>query len=238
MAITQKIGGDLDVSVVIPCFNEAEGLRSMIPQLQSVANEIIVIDNGSTDNTAEVARAMGARVAYEDKKGYGWAYQRGLPLAGSRIIATLDGDGTYPVEAIPEVINYMQESGKNFINCARFPLSDRLAMHTKNYYSNLFTSMLVRRLFNCKLKDAMTGMWIFHRDILEKIMPHAGGMEFSLAIKLSALFHESVRFEEYHIQYSARVGSPSKYRPIKDSINVATTVARLWKQFRKRKEAV
>ena len=235
MTLDEKNGGDLDVSVVIPCFNEAEGLSSMLPRLQGVADEIIVIDNGSTDDTAEVARSMGARVVYEAETGYGWAYQRGLPLAGSRLIATMDGDGTYPIEAIPEVISYMKESGKSFVSCNRFPLSDSRAMTPKNYYPNLFTSMLVRGIFNCKIQDAMTGMWIFRRDILEEIMPHDGGMEFTLAIKLNALFHESVSFEEYHIQYSPRVGGPSKYRPIKDSIYVAATVAKLWKRFLKKR---
>ncbi len=88
------------VSVLIPCLNEAQGLRRMLPQMPAWVDEVLVVDNGSTDDSAAVAEARGARVVGERVRGYGAACRRGLREATGEIIVKLDGDCTYPLEAI------------------------------------------------------------------------------------------------------------------------------------------
>src|SRR5689334_23435486 len=83
------------ISVVIPCHNEEEGVRAVIEQMPPIVDEILVVDNCSTDRTAEVARSLGARVVHESRKGYGRAYKTGFEKARGDIIVTMDGDGTY-----------------------------------------------------------------------------------------------------------------------------------------------
>ena len=97
----------LSISVVIPCFNEEEGIAHVLRGLPDYVDEAIVVDNNSTDGTAEVARELGARVIHESCKGYGSAYQAGLPAATGDIIATVDGDGTYPSAMIAPLIDRM-----------------------------------------------------------------------------------------------------------------------------------
>ena len=86
----------LKISVVIPCYNEQDGIRHTIGMLPPCVDEIVVVDNNSTDQTGEVAKSLGARVVFEGRKGYGAAYKAGLPAARGDVTVTLDGDGTYP----------------------------------------------------------------------------------------------------------------------------------------------
>src|SRR5262249_19297387 len=95
------------ISVVIPCHNEEEGVRAVIEQMPAVADEILVVDNASTDRTSEVARSLGARVVYEGRKGYGRAYKTGFEKARGDIIVTMDGDGTYPPNSIPLLLHVL-----------------------------------------------------------------------------------------------------------------------------------
>ena len=71
----------LKISVVIPCYNEEDGIRSVIESMPSYVDEIVVVDNNSTDRTGEIARSLGAVVVFQPVKGYGAAYQAGLPAA-------------------------------------------------------------------------------------------------------------------------------------------------------------
>ena len=89
------------ISVVIPCHNEEAGIRAVIERMpRPLVDEIVVVNNASTDRTEEVALELGAKVVREEKKGYGNAYKAGLAAASGDIIVTMDGDGTYPPDAI------------------------------------------------------------------------------------------------------------------------------------------
>ena len=90
----------LSISVVIPCFNEERGIGNVLRNMPEYVDEVIVVDNNSADGTARIAQEWGAQVVHEARKGYGSAYQAGLPRAQGDIVATLDGDGTYPATAI------------------------------------------------------------------------------------------------------------------------------------------
>src|SRR5688500_17771786 len=91
---------NLRITVVIPCLNEEEGIRKVLDELPSFVDEVMVVDNGSTDGTAEIARSRGARVITELNRGYGRAYKSGFSHATGDIIVTLDGDHSYPVDAL------------------------------------------------------------------------------------------------------------------------------------------
>jgi len=88
------------ITVVIPCLNEEEGVQRVLGALPSFVDEIIVVDNGSTDGTAAVARKLGAIVISELSRGYGRAYKTGFSRATGDIIVTLDGDHSYPAPVV------------------------------------------------------------------------------------------------------------------------------------------
>jgi len=197
---------ELKISVVMPCYNEEQGLREVIRRLPGCVDEIVVADNDSTDRTAEVAAELGARVVPEKRRGYGAAYKTGLAAATGDVIVTMDGDGTYPAEAIPELIDALVDRRLDFLSAARFPLSDPRAMGATNRTGNWLLTFAALVLFGAKMVDSQSGMWVFRREVLGLIRPRSDGMPFSQEIKIEAIRHPRVRFGEQHIEYRPRIG--------------------------------
>jgi len=207
----------LTISVVIPCYNEEEGIKHVIEKMPSDVDEIIVVDNNSSDGTGEVARRLGAQVVFEPKQGYGHAYRAGIPLASGDIIATADGDGTYPTHCIPEIVDYLLDKELDFISACRFPLQNSRAMRLRNVFGNKLLTLVMNALYASSVKDSQSGMWAFRRDCLDKIKLTSGGMPFSEEIKIEAILHPGIRFGEYHIPYFERIGDPKLF-PWRDGL--------------------
>lgn len=197
---------DRKISVVIPCFNEEEGIALVIDSLPESVDEIIVVDNNSTDRTAEVARERGARIVFEERKGYGAAYKAGLPAVTGDITVTMDGDGTYPVEQIEECIDHLIDNGFDFVNASRFPLKDPEAMNFSNRIGNNILTLGTLVLFMKGIRDSQSGMWIYRSEIYPKLQLKSDGMPLSEEIKINAIRHPDIRFDEYHVNYHPRVG--------------------------------
>jgi glycosyltransferase involved in cell wall biosynthesis len=196
---------DLRISLVIPCYNEEEGVRLVIGRVPKAVDEIVVVDNNCTDRTAEVAGSLGARVVEERTPGYGAAYKAGLRAATGDVVTTLDGDGTYPPEEIPRLVDALVDRRLDFLSASRFPLSDPAAMPLSNRLGNLVLTISAAALFFRPIRDSQSGMWVFRRAALERLRLTSDGMAFSEEIKLEALLR-GLRFGEGHIPYGARVG--------------------------------
>ena len=125
------------ITVIIPCLNEEQGIEKVLRRLPEFVDQTIVVDNGSTDRTSEVARSFGAEVIREDVRGYGRAYKRGFAAATGRSIVTLDGDHSYPADAIAYLIEAFLHLEVDFLNASRFPVRDRHAMSFKHKFGNL-----------------------------------------------------------------------------------------------------
>lgn len=218
---------DQRISVVIPCFNEEHGLRHVLTQMPAYVDEVIVVDNNSTDETARVAQELGARVIFQARKGYGNAYQAGLPAASGDIVATVDGDGTYPSASIAPIVDHLLDRGLDFVSASRFPLQERRAMGLRNLVGNLILTYSFRLLYLHWIADSQSGMWVFRRSCLRQVQPSQPGMAFSEEIKIEALQARGLRFGEYHVNYTERIGETKLY-PWRDG------VANLWFLFRRR----
>ena len=195
------------ISIVIPCFNEEIGIRNVLQQVPSYIDQVVVVDNNSTDNSASVARSLGATVVTETNQGYGAAYKRGLPQASGEIIVTLDGDDTYPVHEITGLLDFMLDNNSDFISASRFPLAHNETMKVVNRLGNYVLTHVTRVLFGVKIKDSQSGMWIFKRTVLEHVIPESDGMAFSEEIKINAVLSPHVTFHEKHINYQNRIGN-------------------------------
>lgn len=198
---------DLSISVVIPCFNEEEGVRYTIENLPGCVDEVVVVDNNCTDRTAEVARSLGARVVFEERKGYGAAYKTGLPAVTGDVTVTLDGDGTYPSEQIPELVDHLEDNALDFISASRFPLKNPRAMNLSNKFGNTVLTMAMLLLYGVPIRDSQSGMWVFRSRILRSLRLTSDGMPFSEEIKIEAIRGRDVAFAEYHVDYHPRVGA-------------------------------
>jgi len=196
----------LKISVVIPCYNEEEGVRTTIGMLPDCVDEIVVVDNNCTDRTAEVAKELGARVVQEPRTGYGAAYRAGFPAVTGDVTVTLDGDGTYPAEQIPELVDHLEDAQLDFISAARFPLKNPAAMNGSNKVGNQVLTLGMAVIYGKVLSDSLSGMWVFRSSIYPKLNLTSDGMPLSAEIKIEAFRNREIRFGEYHVNYHPRVG--------------------------------
>src|SRR2546428_7534774 len=121
------------ISVVIPCYNEQDGIRQVMGRMPRCVDEVVVVDNNCTDRTDAVARSLGARVVMQSRSGYGAAYKAGLRAAATDLVVTMDGDGSYPPEEIPRLVDALLEGQWDFLSACRFPLTDPRAMGFTNH---------------------------------------------------------------------------------------------------------
>ncbi|HYK60429.1 MAG TPA: glycosyltransferase family 2 protein [Bryobacteraceae bacterium] len=194
------------ITVIIPCLNEEQGVEQVLKRVPAFVDETIVVDNGSTDGTSEVARNFGAKVIREDVRGYGRSYKTGFASATGDLIVTLDGDHSYPPDAISYLLEAFLHLDADFLNTSRFPVRDRKAMSFLNKLGNLVLSVAMSVLYFRWVRDSQSGMWVFRRSILEGLKLTSDGMAFSEEIKIEALKSRHVRFVEISIQYTSRLG--------------------------------
>jgi len=203
------------ITVVIPCLNEEAGIAEVLREVPSFVDEIIVVDNGSTDSTAQIARSMGAYVVSELHRGYGRAYKSGFARATGDIIVTLDGDHSYPVDALSYLLEAFTHCGVGFLSASRFPILDNAAMNSKHKFGNRVLSIAMSLLFLRWVHDSQSGMWVFRRDAIAKMQLISDGMAFSEEIKIEAIKRKEIGFREIFISYSQRVGE-RKLMPWRD----------------------
>jgi glycosyltransferase involved in cell wall biosynthesis len=184
----------------------------------SFVDEVIVVDNGSTDHTAAIARQMGAQVVSELNRGYGRAYKSGFSRATGDIIVTLDGDHSYPVDALSYLLEAFMHCGVGFLSASRFPVLHDAAMNSKHKFGNRVLSIVMSLLFLRWVHDSQSGMWVFRRDVLSKMKLVSDGMAFSEEIKIEAITKREIGFREIFISYSQRIGE-RKLMPWRDGIN-------------------
>jgi dolichol-phosphate hexosyltransferase len=216
-------------SLVIPTLNEAGSIGYVLRTFRSAAEsanqrfffrnpidwEVLVIDGPSTDGTADVARKEGARVIPELQRGYGRAYRTGFAAATGEVIATADGDASYPVAEIPWFVLDLLEHRLDFLTCDRLSYLYSRAMTTEHRLGNWVLNFGLRAFFHSALqgaparvvRDSQSGMWIFRREILDRLRLTQDGMAFSEEFKIEVLLR-GLRFEETPIHYSERWGAP------------------------------
>jgi hypothetical protein len=205
------------ITVIIPCLNEEQGIRRVLESMPDFVDEVIVVDNNSTDRTHEVATALGAKVIHERLRGYGRSYKRGFANATGDLIVTLDGDHSYPVDAISYLLEAFLHLNVDFLNASRFPVRDRNAMSFKHKIGNLILSIAMSVLYLRWVRDSQSGMWVFRRSILADMNLESDGMAFSEEIKIEALKSSKITFGEISILYTSRLGE-MKLNPWRDGV--------------------
>lgn len=228
---------DLRITAIIPCLNEEQGIEAVLSRMPDYVDEIIVVDNGSTDRTADVAAQHGATVIREDIRGYGRAYKRGFRHATGDIIVTLDGDHSYPPDAISYLLEAFGHLDADFLNASRFPVMDPNAMSFKHKFGNWVLSFATSILFFRWVNDSQSGMWVFRRSILDEIRLDSDGMPFSEEIKIEAIKHPSIRFAEIPVMYSSRLGE-IKLQPWRDGMRNLLFLVRKRFQFGRARNVV
>ncbi|MDD5194965.1 MAG: glycosyltransferase family 2 protein [Candidatus Omnitrophica bacterium] len=213
---------EIEVSVVLPCLNEAESVGICIDRIKEIFakdgidGEIIVADNGSTDQSREIALFHGAQVIVEPRKGYGAAYLRGLSIARGKYIIIGDSDNTYDFYDIPKFLEALR-SGYDFVMGSRFKgaIQKGAMSFSHRYIGNPILSGLCRLFFHTSLSDIHCGMRAFTLSAYKKMKLMTLGMEFATEMVVSALTN-NLKTYEVAINYHPRAGL-SKLSPLIDA---------------------
>ena len=202
---------------MVPCYNEEAGIALTLKDMPAIVDEVVVVDNNSRDRTAEVARSLGAKVVQETIQGYGAAYKRGFRSATADVIVTMDGDGTYPRNFIPVLLDVLFDEEIDFITCDRTGYKSKGSGTATRVFGNWVLSVVMTCLFGRHIHDSQSGMWVFRRSILPLLELTSDGMSLSEEIKIEAFVHPQINARELPIYYRARVGD-SKLNVWKDGL--------------------
>jgi glycosyltransferase involved in cell wall biosynthesis len=218
------------VTVLIPCHNEAKGIADVIKKFPrarmrryGLILDIIVIDNCSTDNTAEIAQKSGARVIKEHVKGKGNAIRTGFRSVpeDTDYVVMLDGDDTYDAGEINRMVEPLQHDFCNVVIGSR--LGGKMhggAMRNFNRLGNWIYTFLVRQFYRVSVTDVLTGYFAWKKEALDELHPHlvskGFAIEMEMITKMAKLKHE---IYSVPISYTPRSGETS-LRPLYDGMRI------------------
>lgn len=221
------------ISVIIPAYNEGRGLGPVIEQLKSVLPaihvdrwEIIVVDDGSLDDTLEVAKGYDSVTVlhHDTNMGYGAALKTGIRHSRYGLICITDADGTYPNESIPTLVNRLADGSYDMV------VGSRTGENVNIPWIRRPAKWAIGRLANyvaaTTIPDLNSGLRVFRRDICLKffgLLPD--GFSFTTTITL-AMLQSGYRLDFVPIDYHKRVGK-SKIRPVRDVLNFVQLVLRI-----------
>jgi glycosyltransferase involved in cell wall biosynthesis len=201
----------IEVSVVIPCLNEANGIGIVVSKARDAMRrggfegEVIVVDNGSTDGSPEVALRAGARIVREPRRGYGSAYLAGFDEARGKFIVMGDGDDSYDFAEIGRFLGPLREGADLVIGNRMGGLAPGSMPWLHHYIGNPLLTGALNLFFGTGVRDAHCGMRAFRRDLLPALDLRTTGMEFASeqVIRASKL---GLDIRELDIGYRPRKG--------------------------------
>jgi glycosyltransferase involved in cell wall biosynthesis len=198
------------VSLIIPALNEADCLGPLLAELPAgLAHQVIVVDNGSTDRTAEVARAAGALVISEPRRGYGFACAAGVAAADGVVLAFMDADGSFVPAELPGLLAPLAEGRAALVLGSR-QLKDprQVAMPPHQRFGNHLFAWLLRRRFGLTLTD-LGPYRAIRRDLLIELemQERTYGWPLEMIIKTA---RQSKPIVEVPVTYRPRFAGQSK----------------------------
>lgn len=185
----------VELSVVIPCLNEAETLGVCIDKASSaiaelgIAGEVVVADNGSSDGSREIAAAHGARVVEVEAAGYGNALMAGIAASGGRFVLMGDADDSYDFRELPKFVEKLREGNDLVQGCRLKRGGGRIlpgAMPTLHRWGNPVLSWMMRSWFRVPVNDVYCGLRGFTREHYERLDQRCTGMEFATEMVLKS----------------------------------------------------
>jgi glycosyltransferase involved in cell wall biosynthesis len=220
------------ISAVIPCYNEEKTIGVILRSMPDFVDEIIVVDNNSTDKTKEMALKYGAKVIKEGKQGVGWAMRKGFENSKGDIIVVIDGDGQHNPEDIDRFSQLLVDKKDNVIFGTRF-FEKRLRSESGSILrdvGNKLQTTVFNILFRSDITDSQCGMWIFKKSVLEKISLISSG--FSIVEEFRArIINKNIKFSELSISCYKRQGR-SRLSPFKDGIKNIFFLFKLFYEFK------
>lgn len=214
------------ITVLIPCYNEADGIADLIAAFprERLTNagyilDVLVIDNNSKDGTAEIAKAAGARVVTELRQGKGHAIKTGFYNIepDTEYVAMLDGDNTYRPEELLRLVEPLDSGfAKVIIGSRMHGRIEEGSMKRLNHLGNRVYSRLVRSLYGIMVSDTLTGYFAWKREVVVALRPHIHSEGFAIEMEMTTkMARMGYKVYSVPVSYCNRLGSSSLH-PFRD----------------------
>ena len=223
----------MNVAVLIPCYNEAKTISRVVKECFSVLPKatVWVIDNNSSDRTAEYAEKAGAFVISEKHQGKGCAVRRAFSEVDADVYVMIDGDGTYDLPSVPKMIEKLEKEKLDMVTGVR--VSTEQAAYPKGHrFGNWLMTRIVHLFFGQQTKDMLSGLRIFSRRFVKSFPAVSSGFEIETEL---TIFASSMRLPMADVEtpyYSRPVDSPSKLSTFKDGFKILKIIVVLIKEER------
>jgi glycosyltransferase involved in cell wall biosynthesis len=222
---------EFSVSVVIPVFNEELTIGDIVARTRSTLEqfklpyEVLVIDDGSVDRSAEISQASEAHVLREAHQGKGHALRLGFERAKGDVIVTLDSDGSHQPEEIPLILRCMMENKVDFVIGSRFFDTDvnNAKIPDLNRIGNRMFSDLIRLLTGVKISDSQSGFRAIRSSVIKKMRLNSRGYEVESEMLVKAL-KMGVRVAEIPVSFEQRTVGKSRLDPLKDGTKILYSI--------------
>lgn len=214
-----------EVAVAIPCWNEAPTIGSVVADFRAAlpAGRVHVFDNNSTDGSADIARRAGATLHRVRRQGKGNVLRAILDEVHADAVVIVDGDGTYPSEAVHALLAPVINGDADMVVGARVADASREALRPLNRFGNRAIVAMVNLMFGTRYTDILSGYRVLGRRFLESVPVLTTGFEIETELTVRAL-EEGMLVQEVPIDYRPRPdGSESKLRPFHDGYRIVLT---------------
>ena len=223
------------IAVLIPCYNEEKTIAKVVADAKAALPEavIYVYDNNSTDRTVELAREAGAVIRHEYMQGKGNVIRRMFREVEARCYIMVDGDDTYPMEFAPEMVDKVLHHNADMVVGDR--LSSTYFSENKRPFHNMGNSLVrasINRLFQCNIKDIMTGFRAFSYGFAKTFPILSKGFEIETEMTIHAVYNQ-LQIDNVIVDYRDRPeGSVSKLNTYADGFRVLGTIFRLYRDYK------
>ena len=222
------------LTILIPCLNEELGLASVIGEYGSAFPhaDILVVDNGSEDETANIARASGAIVITEKRRGKARAVATALAMIDTDLVLMVDGDGSYPAEGARLLVEeYLREPVDMITGIRSAQNASHVFRPMHQWGMSIFAGVL-NWVFRFKPLDLFSGLRLFSRRFYQHVPVLSRGFELEIELTIQAV-DKSFSMTEIPVPFRSRThGSESKLKTVRDGVHILRLLAVLFRDYR------
>ncbi|NVM23357.1 MAG: glycosyltransferase [Desulfobacterales bacterium] len=226
--------GTPQIAVLIPCLNEESTIGKVVRDFRTQLPDadIYVFDNDSSDRTAQVAEKAGAIVIKEYRRGKGCVVQAMFRKVEADVYVLVDGDDTYPAEAVKEMILLIVQGRADMVVGSRLARASKSEFKSVNRFGNRFFLLILNSFFRTNLTDLLSGYRVMSRGFVKNVPLLAGGFEIETELTIQAL-EKGFKIIEVPINLKHRPeGSESKIKILQDGIRILATIFLLFRDYK------